>query len=261
LESRINKPNSLSKLGHRPCRPDGQAHRLSLRRLFLRAALLGIISAWAESSWADDRLKDFQNAINYMQDDKGCLSIPYPSRQEACQRKQADVNRWCKESGPWSCENADPKAMQKDIELLKTEREGLKDQLEKLKQRASSLTSDQDKRDNEDQSKETERKLYELERKRQGLEHEVADSTKSVNDRYYVAKSCLAARTEVQDVFKDAKSSANSEGDADIAPLAKRLAQSWEQGEQKHQEAIKGAAAAVNSCEKTLYDIGHLGSF
>ena len=226
----------------------------------LCAATFLILLSFAQLAQADDRLRYFQNAINYMQDEKGCLSIPYPDRQDSCQRKQDEVTKFCKESSS-SCGDMDPKRIQKEIEKVKTERDALKAQKEDLERQRSSLTDDQAKREVEDKLKEIERKLYELDRTRGDLERQVSEATKEVNDRLYVAKACRDARLAVQEVFRDARSRAYDESDAEIRPLARRLAEFWEKGDQKHEQSVANAKAAVENCDKTLYEIGHLGSF
>ena len=165
----------------------------------------------------------------------------------------------CKESGKWNCEDVDPQRTQKKIEDLKRDRDALKAQKEELERKRSSLTDDNDKRENEQKIKEIDDKLYELRRTQEELEKEVSDSTKKVNDRMYVGKNCRDARQSVMEVFKDAKSRANGEHDADIEPLAKQLIEGWEKREPGHETAIEEVKKGIEKCDKVLYEIGHLG--
>jgi hypothetical protein len=41
------------------------------------AASVFLLVFFLGNARAEDRLRDFQNAINYVQDQQGCLSIPY----------------------------------------------------------------------------------------------------------------------------------------------------------------------------------------
>lgn len=237
----------------------GQDRKTAIRLLCAATVLISL--SFAHPSRADDRLKDFQNAINYMQDEEGCLSIPYPDRQASCVQKQKEVNKFCKESGPWSCGDVDPKEIQKDLERVKTDRDTLKAEKENLERQKSSLPDDQDKRESEDRIKETERRLNELDREREDLERQVSDRTRMVHDRLYIAKACRDTRSAVQEVFEGAKYNATQESDAEIAPLAKQLVKSWEEGERRHRDAIRNAENAIEICDKTLYEIGRLGNF
>jgi uncharacterized protein YPO0396 len=227
--------------------------------LFTMAFLLSL--PCAHPVRAEDRLKQFQEAVKYMEEDKGCLSIPFSDYQDQCQRKQNEVNKLCKKSGPSNCDDVDPKKIQKKIEEVKTKRDELKREKEDLERQKSSLTGDEEKRANEEKIKEVDRKLYELERTREDLEKQVSDATKDVNDRLYLAKACRDARVAVQGVFRDARSSAKSESDTEIAPLARRLVEYWEKGESEHEKSIDDAKKAVETCDKVLYEIGHLGNF
>ncbi|MDQ6707823.1 MAG: hypothetical protein M3Z85_17835 [Acidobacteriota bacterium] len=225
------------------------------------AAGILLTLSFAQVVMAEDRLKDFQTAINYMQDEQGCLSIPYADLQDSCQRKQNEVNKYCKESGPSSCVDIDPKKIQKDIEAAKTSRDALKSQREDLERKRSSATDDREKRDAEDKIKEVDDKLYELKKTQESLEKQVSDTTKMLSDRLYIAKACRDSRPPVQSVFNDAKSRAAGESDAEIKPLAERLIRSWEDRGRTHEEAIKNASNAVENCDKVLYEIGHIGNF
>jgi DNA repair exonuclease SbcCD ATPase subunit len=238
----------------------GTRWRTVLRSLSV-IPLLIVLAALSKPDDHQDRVKAFQNAINYMQDGKGCLSIPYSDLQDSCQRKQNEVNKLCKESGPWKCEDVDPKITQRKIETLKTDRDMLKAKKEELDRKKSSLTNDNDKRENENKIKEIDDKLYQLAKVQSDLEKEVSDSTKMVNDRMYIGKGCRDARQSVMEVFRDAKSRANSEHDADLESLAKQLIAGWEKQEPGHDQAIQEAKTGIDKCDKVLYDIGHLGRF
>jgi DNA-binding protein H-NS len=213
---------------------------------------------------ADDheaKVKAFQTAINYSQDNQGCTSIPYDDLQDLCKRKQNEVDKLCKQSGEWKCESVDPKQTQAKIEKAKTERDTLKAEKEELERKKSSLTDDAEKRKCEDRIKEIDNRLYDLKHTQEDLEKEVSDATKLVNDRLYIGKACRDARPPVMEVYKDAKSRANDEHDPDIEPLAKRLVKYWESRETSHEQAIQEVKNGIEKCEKVLYEIGHLGNF
>jgi DNA repair exonuclease SbcCD ATPase subunit len=221
--------------------------------------------AFVHTATADDRLKDFQNAINYMQDDqddpkgKACFSIPYPDYQDECLRKQEKVND-CKDRKS-NCQEIDPKGIQRDIEDLKRRREELKAKKEDLERQRSSLSDDADKREVEDKIKTVDNEIGDVDRVKERLQKDVEETTKEINKRLDTAKVCLEFRVSVQDVFAKASSNADREQDADIAPLAKQLVVYWDKGAKRHEEATRNAKRAIDNCENVLYDIGHLGSF
>ena len=222
----------------------------SIRGIGALALILTSLTGFVSAEDHEEKVKTFQNAMNYSQDNKGCLSIPYSDLQDQCQRKQAGVVRWCKESGKWNCEDVDPKVLQAQIERIKTERDRLKEERASYEQKKD-----------ESKIKEIDNKLYELDRTRGELERQVAEASKMVSDRTYVAKSCRDARPEVMEVFRSAKSRADSEQDPDIRPLAQRLIKYWESEESGHNEQIRTVKEAVEKCDRVLYDIGHLGNF
>jgi chromosome segregation ATPase len=236
----------------------------------LRTTLLGCFSVISlllslvvpsKADSHEDTVKAFQEGVKYLQEEQGCMSIPYSDLQDSCQRKQKEVNKMCKDSGPWNCDDVDPKKTQEKIERLKTDRDTLKVKREELEAKKSSLTDDNEKRENEEAIKKIDDQLYELKKTQGDLEREVSDSTKMVNDRMYVGKSCRDTRQSVMEVFRDAKSRANGEHDADIEPLAKQLIEGWEKREPGHDQAIEQAKSGIEKCDRVLYDIGHLGSF
>jgi chromosome segregation ATPase len=209
-----------------------------------------------------DRVKAFQNAINYSQDKQACRSIPYPDLEDSCHRKQEIVERWCKNSGTLKCDGSiDPQKTQKSIEDAKTERDVLKAKKEELERKKSSLKEDKEKRENEDKIKEIDDRLYQLKRTQEELEKEVSAATKTISDRIYAGKACRDARPDVIAVFKDARSRASSEHDADIEPLAKRLIAFWEDSEKGHNQQLDEVKTMIDKCDRILYEVGHLGKY
>lgn len=225
-------------------------------RLWIHTIALLLSVLFTCVSVAQDKVKVWENAVNYMQDDKGCFSIPYSDRQESCVRKQNEVNKWCKDSGPFNCDKVDPKKLQADIEKLKTQWDELKVEKEKLER-----ANDNEKRDLDNKIKDIDTKIDSAKKTREDLEKQVQENTKQVNDRLGIAKGCRDARSAVQEVFKDVRSTADRENDPQIVPLTKRLIPWWDGRYQSHEIAVNDAKIAIDTCEKVLYEIGRLGSF
>jgi chromosome segregation ATPase len=232
---------------------------LSIRVLLASMSLVAVLSS--HFVLAEDRVKDFENAINYMQDEKGCLSIPYSDLQNSCVAKQREVEKLCKESGQSQCGGIDPKNLQKQIELLKTERDEAKVEKDNLDRKKSSLKDEKEIRENDDKIKEAEGKIENANKKRDPLEKQVSESRRIISDRYELNKQCRDARKSVMEVFAAAKAKVNSETEENIKPIAKRLSDWYEKNEPGHETAIKNADKAIENCEKALYEIDHLGTF
>lgn len=232
---------------------------LPIRVLLASMSLVAVLSS--SFVLAEDHVKDFENAINYMQDEQGCFSIPYSDLQNSCVAKQREVEKLCKDSGQSQCAGIDPKSVQKKIELLKTERDEAKAEKDNLDRKKSSLKDEKEIRENDDKIKEAERKIENANKKRDPLEKEVSESRRMISDRLELNKLCRDARKSVMEVFAAAKEKVNRETEENIKPLAKRLSDWYQKNEPGHETAIKNADKARENCETALYEIDHLGSF
>jgi hypothetical protein len=224
------------------------------------SVVLAHVVLTAHPAAAQDRVKDFENAINHAQNSpKGtCQSIPYADYQDACVRKQAEVDRWCE---GWSCKGMDPVELQKRIEALKVHRDAVRGEKENLERQMSSLTDDAAKREAEDKIEGLTDTIESAERQRDVIEKEVEEASRQISDQLYKGKACRDAREGVNEVYRNAKSRAASESDTAIAPLAKRLIAHWDDTEKGHEQEIVEIKLGIERCEKLLYDIGHIGSF
>jgi uncharacterized protein YPO0396 len=206
-------------------------------------------------------LKAWENATNYMQDDKGCLSIPYSDAQSTCIRKQDEVNKWCKDSGPFNCDSVDPKQLQRQVEKLKTQRDELTTEKTKLDRARSAERDEQVKRDIEARLAKVDAEITALNSSRAVLERQVLDGSRTCKARLDVAKACRDYRANVQEVFSGVRSRANSETDPNVVPLARKLIAWWDERYRRHEEQLSAVKRAVEICEQVLYEIGRLGSF
>jgi hypothetical protein len=228
----------------------------------LQGCAVFLVATFKYLALADDRVKDFENAINYMQDRQGCRSIPYSDLQSSCESKQSEVNKLCKESGERKCvAGLDPKDYQKQIEELKTRRDVAKTEKEALERNKSSLKEDDKIRENDNKIKEAEGKIDAANKGREYLEKQVAESRRAINDRLIASKQCRDYRVAVMEIFARAKSKLESESDEAIKPLAKRLLDGHAKEVPGHQEQIKATDDSIKNCEGMLYDIDRLPSF
>lgn len=206
---------------------------------------------WFLSVFGQD-LKEWETAINYMQDGKGCLSIPFSSYRSDCERKQDEVNKACKQSGPMSCTDIDPKNYQKHAEDLKLHHQNL---VERLRQLKSVHPDEQHKREWEEKIRHTEDEIKAVENQQYSLKQQVEQIKRQVNDRYLLARSCAEYRRSVNDIFARAKGDAEREHNAQKEPLAKRLVAWWTTQEPGHDDAVRNANTAREGCERVMADM------
>jgi hypothetical protein len=207
-------------------------------------------------------LKPWETAIKYMEEKKGCLSIPYSDAQETCQRKQAEVERWCKDPEGFSCKKVDPKQFQREIEKVKTERDGLNNERTRLTDARSREKDEKVKQELSTKIAKIESDLSALANTQTALERKVQDGARDCSENLTIAKTCRDYRMSVQDVFYDVMRRADNEVDEKIIPLADRLINEWWTPEDKgHEIQVSGVKRAVEICEQALYEIGRLGTF
>jgi DNA repair exonuclease SbcCD ATPase subunit len=206
-------------------------------------------------------VRAWETAVNYMQDDKGCYSIPYPDQQSSCLRKQNEVVKWCKESGPFNCTSVDPKQLQRQVEQLKTQRDELNSEKGRLEREKSNAKDDAAKQDVTTKIAKVDATIDTLNKTRASLEKEVLEGTRTCNERLAIAKACRDNRSAVQEVFSDVRSRADRESDPKITPLAKRLLDWWGPRYRSHEQEVTEVKRAVEACEQALYDIVRIGSF
>jgi len=207
-------------------------------------------------------VKTWENALNYMQDEKGCFSIPYADAQSTCSRKQDEVNKWCKNSGPFNCDTVDPKQLQRQIETLKTRRDELTAERGNLVKAAKDAASAKQPTQEIDASiAKVDAAIAALNNSRAVLERQVLEASRTCNERLNIAKSCRDYRANVQEVFSGVRSRANNETDPKIVPLARRLIAWWDERYRSHEEQLSAVKRAVETCERVLNEIGRLGTF
>jgi len=63
-------------------------------------------------------------------------------------------------------------------------------------------------------------------------------------------RRCLEARNDVQYLFTSARSSAQSESDAEKKPFADKLVDYWDRRRADHEDAVNKTKEAIEYCEK-----------
>jgi hypothetical protein len=190
-------------------------------------------------------LNDFKNAENQT----GCDSIPYDSIRATCRSNRDGVREWCKNSSrPISCDGLDPSGLTKQIENMKGKIKELKDELGKLPS-SSDAKDDSERRTLEDKKKAIEDKIYELEKRVAEFESRLSNEKTDINNRIYNGDKCVDYRKDVARSFESARSSAKSESDPEIKPIAEKLVRYWESEEPNHAAEIRKYQEAVDRCK------------
>lgn len=201
--------------------------------------LSGTVAAATLNDWKDAASRE------------GCESIPYESIRSTCMYKGREVDDWCKSSSrKISCDDLDPSGIMRKIDNVKQKVADLKREREDLSSRLYYAKDDSERRDLEDKKKSKEAEIYELEKKIDTWQGQYSSEQTAVNDRIYNGERCVGFREDVAKAFSDAKSSARSESDPEIKPLAERLISKWEAGESGHGTAIRNYKEAVEKCRR-----------
>src|SRR5712691_4433863 len=113
--------------------------------------IIGALLSTVVLAGIEDEVRQFQDAINYAQNDEGCRSIPYPDLQRDCVNKQHEKNKWCSESGEMSCKGLDKRTIESTLEKLKQDyastedknaRSDIKNQIDQLAQKVAENRSE-----------------------------------------------------------------------------------------------------------------------
>jgi chromosome segregation ATPase len=191
-------------------------------------------------------LSDFKDAVGK----EGCDSIPYDGIRSTCKGRSADVDDWCKRSDrKISCDDLDPKGLQKQIDNVKQKISTLKKERDDVASKIGNSKDDPERKSLEEQKKKIEDTIYDLENKVSAWETTLSDEKREIDNRIYNGDRCVGYREEVAKAFADAKSSAKGETDPDIKPYAAQLVQKWEAGESGHAGAITKYKEAVQNCK------------
>jgi seryl-tRNA synthetase len=192
-------------------------------------------------------LDDFKEAV----EQKGCTSIPYEDIRDSCKSNSEKVQEYCKGGrGPMTCDDLDPAGLTKQIENVKQKLEDLKQKKSDLEDKKSHSSDENEQKDLEAQIEAIADQIEKLESKLDEWKDKLEKEQDQINDRIDVGEQCLSYRKAVRDNFVDAKSKAKDESDPDIKPLAEKLVDKWEKGEEGHAKAIELANRAIEKCKE-----------
>jgi hypothetical protein len=81
-------------------------------------------------------------------------------------------------------------------------------------------------------------------------EKQLENEKKQISDRLDIGKQCRSYREEVARIFRDAKSSLQSESDEEKKPYAKTIIEKITAEEEGHKKAIDKVTEGITKCER-----------
>lgn len=221
----------------------------TIRSVLVLTAIVGSAFTIYPSAVKAQSLDDWKAALTAANNDQGTKSIPYDSFRRIATEQQEAVNNLCK-TDSWSCDSLGTKSIREDIN-------GLQLKINENKNTLTSLNNDLSKAATDDEKRSIQEKIDKLNDATKRMSDVLADKTsrlendlKEIDARTAKGTSCINARLAVQKAFQDAIDKAKNESDPDIKTIAAQLITYWEQGNAKHQDALKNVNAGIEKCQK-----------
>ena len=218
----------------------------SIGRLFL---LLMFVVAGIGTGVRAQTLEEYKAAKEAADQGEGCTSIPNADLRDRCKRASDFVEQDCKQK-PFGCKDLlENQALANSIKGKEDAIESLKKQKDDL-ERKKSDASDSDKRDIEDKINDLEKQIDNESRSLEDMKKSLATDRNDAGIRADQGRRCLEARNDVQYLFTSARSSAQSESDAEKKPFADKLVDYWDRRRADHEDAVNKTKEAIEYCEK-----------
>lgn len=218
----------------------------SIGRLFLLLAFA--MAGLGKGIWAQT-LEEYKAGAEAADRNEGCTSIPSSDLRDRCKRASDFVEQDCKQK-PFGCKDLlENQALADSIKGKEGSIESLKKQKDDLESKKSGA-SDSDKRDIEDKIHELEKQIDNESRSLEDMKKALATDRSDAGNRADQGRRCLEARNDVQYLFTSARSSAQSESDAEKKPFANKLVDYWDRRRADHEDAVNKTKEAIEYCEK-----------
>ena len=194
-------------------------------------------------------LEEYKAGVEAADHGEGCTSIPNADLRDRCKRASDFVEQDCKQK-PFGCKDLlENQALAGSIKGKEDSIEALKKQKEDL-ERKKSDAGDSDKRDIEDKIGDLEKQIDTESRSLEDMKKALATDRSDAGIRADQGRRCLEARNDVQYLFTSARSSAQSESDAEKKPFADKLVDYWDRRRADHEDAVNKTKEAIEYCEK-----------
>ena len=186
---------------------------------------------------------EYKAATEAMKRQEGCPSIPQADLRDRCTRASDFVEQDCKRK-EYSCAGLENKKLADNIK-------GKEESIESMKKEKSDLSASNSEKEIESKMKELDERVDGKSRELEEMKKSLATDRSDSGIRADQGTLCLEARNDVQYLFQYARSSTQSESDAEKNPYADDLVNYWEQRAKDHEEANKLTKEAIEYCEKT----------
>ncbi len=217
-------------------------------KILAKAFLAFVIALTTQISTAQT-FDEFKAALAAAKDNKGPESIPYSSLRDEAKSKQEKMNEACK-TDSWTCDGLETKSLREEIKGRTSNIEVRKNDISKLESDLSNGKTDDEKKEIQNKidnlKKELEEKTKELEFKETSLKTDISDT----DIRIEKGNKCLDARNDVQKVYNEAMSKANSETDPEKKEIAAQLIKYWEDTQKDHEKIFNDVKAGLEKCKK-----------
>ena len=222
---------------------------MSLTRKISSSFLVLLFAAATARTAPSQTLEEYKQGAKKADAGEGCSSIPNKDWADRCERKQSDMKGKC-ENDKWSCQKLlETKQLKSNIDGKDRNISSLKTQRDDWNSRKSSAKEDE-RRNIESKIKALEDTIYNESKELDFMKKSLDTDRSDADIRIYKGRQCLEARDAVQEVFRDARSAAQSVSDAEIKPFANRLIEFWEKGARDHEEASRTVKEGIEYCEK-----------
>jgi chromosome segregation ATPase len=144
----------------------------------------------------------------------------------------------------------EPGGLKKNIENAKRKIADLKKERGDLERKKNSSTNDGEKRDIERKISDIDKEIEKFEDMIDDWQRKLDGEKKEIDSRLSTGKQCRSARENVAEIFRKAKSTLQSERDAEKKPPAQDIVKKITAEEPGHKRAIETVAEGIKKCER-----------
>lgn len=181
----------------------------------------------------------------------GIASIPYSDIRSTAQGYVSQRDNYCKtDNANWN--GKDPRVLANDVDGMKAKIANLVEQKNGFDKERSNTTDEAAKSTLSGKIKEADDKISELNGKISDFTYRIQNERASIKQAIADAEKCLEARLAIYKAFDRAIEKAGNESDAQIKPLATKMANTWDRGQGGHLEQIDNVRTRIKNLSALL---------